>query len=75
MCGDFSLSSKAKEVESANERAKRVHGDANGKTTRTMPYDYSPEEGPTSETLLAVVSRSQTHCVRDSLAGYARLFS
>ncbi len=40
-----------------------------------MPYDYSPEEGATPETLLAVVSRSQTHCVHESLAGYARLFS
>ncbi len=29
----------------------------------------------TPETLLAVVSCSQTHCVRASLAGYERLFS
>ncbi len=57
------LSRKSKEVESADERAKPVHGDANGKTRNSHHPIFSPEEGPTPETLLAVVSRSQTACV------------
>ncbi len=51
-----------KEVESANERVKRVLARRERQDKKLAPPchtgDYSPEEGPTRETLLAVVSRS-----------------